>query len=96
MSLELLTVLPHNRDPWRGRRKTFQQYRKVVFREYMDDSFTQPLLRGELDEHLGILGPYIRAEVEDVIMVNWKFLFPTKPEITSPHPLLAVFSQREH
>ncbi|NXF87579.1 FA8 factor, partial [Eubucco bourcierii] len=57
-----------------GRRKTFQQYRKVVFREYMDDSFKQPLLRGELDEHLGILGPYIRAEVEDVIMVTFKNL----------------------
>ncbi|XP_076203265.1 coagulation factor VIII isoform X2 [Aptenodytes patagonicus] len=61
-------------DPWSGRRKPFQQYRKVVFREYVDDSFTQPLLRGELDEHLGILGPYIRAEVEDVIMVTFKNL----------------------
>ncbi|NWH61637.1 FA8 factor, partial [Geococcyx californianus] len=57
-----------------GRRKPFRQYRKVVFREYMDDTFTQPLLRGELDEHLGILGPYIRAEVEDVIMVTFKNL----------------------
>ncbi|NWQ88348.1 FA8 factor, partial [Burhinus bistriatus] len=57
-----------------GRRKPFRQYRKVVFREYMDDSFTQPLLRGELDEHLGILGPYIRAEVEDVIMITFKNL----------------------
>ncbi|KAM6061134.1 coagulation factor VIII isoform 3-T3 [Chlamydotis macqueenii] len=62
------------RNPWNGRRKPFQQYRKVVFREYMDDSFTQPLLRGELDEHLGILGPYIRAEVEDIIMVTFKNL----------------------
>ncbi|KFM12287.1 Coagulation factor VIII [Aptenodytes forsteri] len=61
-------------DPWSGRRKPFRQYRKVVFREYVDDSFTQPLLRGELDEHLGILGPYIRAEVEDVIMVTFKNL----------------------
>ncbi|KFV07003.1 Coagulation factor VIII [Tauraco erythrolophus] len=61
-------------DPWSGRRKPFQRYRKVVFREYMDDSFTQPLVRGELDEHLGILGPYIRAEVEDVIMVTFKNL----------------------
>ncbi|XP_014810796.1 PREDICTED: coagulation factor VIII isoform X3 [Calidris pugnax] len=61
-------------DPWSGRRKPFRQYRKVVFREYMDDSFTQPLQRGELDEHLGILGPYIRAEVEDVIMITFKNL----------------------
>ncbi|XP_009887607.1 PREDICTED: coagulation factor VIII, partial [Charadrius vociferus] len=61
-------------DSWSGRRKPFRQYRKVVFREYLDDSFTQPLLRGELDEHLGILGPYIRAEVEDVIMITFKNL----------------------
>ncbi|XP_035181806.1 coagulation factor VIII [Oxyura jamaicensis] len=59
-------------DPRSGRRKPFRQYRKVVFREYLDSSFTQPLIRGELDEHLGILGPYIRAEVEDVIMVKFK------------------------
>ncbi|NWX91814.1 FA8 factor, partial [Nothoprocta pentlandii] len=61
-------------EPLRGRRKPFRQYRKVVFREYLDNSFTQPLMRGELDEHLGILGPYIRAEVEDVIMVTFKNL----------------------
>ncbi|XP_062440368.1 coagulation factor VIII [Rhea pennata] len=61
-------------DPLGGRRKPFRQYRKVVFREYLDNSFTQPLMRGELDEHLGILGPYIRAEVEDVIMVTFKNL----------------------
>ncbi|KAM6300260.1 coagulation factor VIII [Aegotheles albertisi] len=61
-------------DPRRGRGKLFRQYRKVVFREYTDESFTQPLPRGELDEHLGILGPYIRAEVEDVIMVIFKNL----------------------
>ncbi|KAK2528910.1 F8 [Columba guinea] len=66
--------LKATRDPWSDRRKPFRQYRKVVFREYLDDSFTQPLLRGELDEHLGILGPYIRAEVEDVIMVTFKNL----------------------
>ncbi|XP_051486280.1 LOW QUALITY PROTEIN: coagulation factor VIII [Apus apus] len=65
-------------DPWSGRRKPFRRYRKVVFREYLDDSFTQPLQRGELDEHLGILGPYIRAEVEDVIMVHFKNL-ATRP-----------------
>ncbi|XP_021262077.1 coagulation factor VIII isoform X1 [Numida meleagris] len=61
-------------DPMSGRRKPFRQYRKVIFREYLDDSFTQPVMRGELDEHLGILGPYIRAEVEDTIMVKFKNL----------------------
>ncbi|XP_009076813.1 PREDICTED: coagulation factor VIII-like [Acanthisitta chloris] len=60
--------------PWSSRRKRSWQYRKVVFREYMDESFTLPQMRGELDEHLGILGPYIRAEVGDVIMVTFKNL----------------------
>uniref|UniRef100_A0A672V9Y2 Coagulation factor VIII n=1 Tax=Strigops habroptila TaxID=2489341 RepID=A0A672V9Y2_STRHB len=59
---------------WEYRNQRPQHFLKVVFREYMDDSFTQPVLRGELDEHLGILGPYIRAEVEDVIMVTFKNL----------------------
>ncbi|KAG8521362.1 LOW QUALITY PROTEIN: Coagulation factor VIII, partial [Galemys pyrenaicus] len=45
------------------------QFKKVVFQEFTDASFTQPLYRGELTEHLGLLGPYIRAEVEDSIMV---------------------------
>ncbi|XP_029767912.1 coagulation factor VIII [Terrapene carolina triunguis] len=58
------------KGPSRGWRKPFQPYKKVVFRGYLDNSFTQPLARGELDEHLGILGPYIRAEVDDVIMVS--------------------------
>ncbi|KAF2974191.1 hypothetical protein EK904_013054 [Melospiza melodia maxima] len=62
------------RDPRRSRGKHSWQYRKVVFREYLDESFTQPVQRRELDEHLGILGPYIRAEVQDVIMVTFKNL----------------------
>ncbi|XP_011818598.1 PREDICTED: coagulation factor VIII [Colobus angolensis palliatus] len=48
------------------------QFKKVVFQEFTDGSFTQPLYRGELNEHLGLLGPYIRAEVEDNIMVTFK------------------------
>uniref|UniRef100_A0A8C5VFG6 Coagulation factor VIII n=2 Tax=Microcebus murinus TaxID=30608 RepID=A0A8C5VFG6_MICMU len=48
------------------------QFKKVVFQEFTDGSFTKPLYRGELNEHLGLLGPYIRAEVEDNIMVTFK------------------------
>lgn len=48
------------------------QFKKVVFQEFTDGSFTQSLYRGELNEHLGILGPYIRAEVEDNIVVTFK------------------------
>lgn len=48
------------------------RFKKVVFREFADGSFTQPSYRGELNKHLGLLGPYIRAEVEDNIMVTFK------------------------
>lgn len=46
------------------------KFTKVVFRRYMDISFTTPEVRGEIDEHLGILGPVIKAEVGQSIMVR--------------------------
>uniref|UniRef100_A0A8D2LED6 Coagulation factor VIII n=1 Tax=Varanus komodoensis TaxID=61221 RepID=A0A8D2LED6_VARKO len=64
------TASPYLKDNNDG--KVSKQYKKVVFRGYLDSSFTQPLVRGELDEHLGILGPYIRGQVDDVIMVTFK------------------------
>ncbi|XP_008070452.1 coagulation factor VIII-like, partial [Carlito syrichta] len=56
----------------RAQSDSIPQFKKVVFQEFTDGSFTQPLYRGELNEHLGLLGPYIRAEVEDNIMVTFK------------------------
>ncbi|XP_016057825.1 PREDICTED: coagulation factor V [Miniopterus natalensis] len=47
-------------------------YKKVVFRKYRDSTFTTRDPRGEHEEHLGILGPVIRAEVDDVIQVRFK------------------------
>ncbi|KAF6292812.1 coagulation factor V [Rhinolophus ferrumequinum] len=49
-------------------------YKKVVFRKYLDSTFTKRDPRGEHEEHLGILGPVIRAEVDDVIQVRFKNL----------------------
>ncbi|KAM5237485.1 coagulation factor V [Ctenodactylus gundi] len=49
-------------------------YKKVVFRKYLDSTFTRHDPRGEYDEHLGLLGPVIRAEVGDVIQVHFKNL----------------------
>lgn len=40
--------------------QTTQVYKKAVFREYTDDTFTTQVLR---DESMGILGPPIRAAV---------------------------------
>lgn len=46
------------------------KFTKVVFRRYMDSNFRTPDIRGELDEHLGILGPVIKAEVGQSLMVR--------------------------
>ncbi|MEQ2171690.1 hypothetical protein GOODEAATRI_013344 [Goodea atripinnis] len=48
------------------------EFTKVVFRGYLDVSFSTPDLRGEIDEHLGILGPVIKAEVGQTIMIVFK------------------------
>ncbi|XP_044539185.1 coagulation factor VIII-like, partial [Gracilinanus agilis] len=55
-----------------GRNASAWEYKKVVFQEFADGSFTEPLAHGELTEHLGLLGPYIRAEVDDYIVVTFK------------------------
>ncbi|KAF6384558.1 ceruloplasmin [Rhinolophus ferrumequinum] len=46
-------------------------YKKLVYREYTDASFTNRKERGVEEEHLGILGPVIWAEVEDTIRVTF-------------------------
>src|SRR5436853_800798 len=58
-------------------------YRKAAYREYTDATFSRLKARGANDEHLGILGPVIRAEVGDTIKVVFKnnTRFPT-----SVHP----------
>lgn len=54
----------------RGMRKFLPEYKKVVYRAYSDESFQDPVSRGELQEHLGILGPFISAEVNDILTVS--------------------------
>uniref|UniRef100_A0A8C2ZZC3 ferroxidase n=1 Tax=Cyclopterus lumpus TaxID=8103 RepID=A0A8C2ZZC3_CYCLU len=67
------------------------KFTKVVFRGYMDSSFSTPDIRGELDEHLGILGPVIKAEVGQSIMVVFKNL-AKRPY--SLHPNGVSYSKR--
>ncbi|KAG9349604.1 hypothetical protein JZ751_028052 [Albula glossodonta] len=50
------------------------QFTKVVFRNYLDSAFTTAEIRGEVEEHLGLLGPIIKAEVDQTIMVVFKNL----------------------
>ncbi|CAN9515036.1 unnamed protein product [Ophioblennius macclurei] len=56
----------------RGKRKFLPEYKKVVFRAYRDKDFLRPVGRGELQEHLGIMGPVIRTEINDLLTVTFK------------------------
>ena len=47
-----------------------RHYLKMGFREYTDHTFTTRKPRAAEDEHLGVLGPTIRAEVGDTIQVS--------------------------
>ncbi|KAL0973846.1 hypothetical protein UPYG_G00211980 [Umbra pygmaea] len=56
----------------RGMRKFLPKYKKVVFRAYTERDFQTPCTRGETKEHLGIMGPIIKAEVNDLLTVIFK------------------------
>ncbi|XP_078734862.1 hephaestin-like [Lampetra fluviatilis] len=47
-------------------------YKKVVYREFTDDTFTREKPRGEREKHLGIMGPMLRAEVGEALVVVFK------------------------
>jgi FtsP/CotA-like multicopper oxidase with cupredoxin domain len=44
-------------------------YKKAVYREFTDDTFKHEKKRGYREIHLGVMGPFIRGEVGDVIEV---------------------------
>ncbi|KAM8975284.1 ferroxidase HEPHL1 [Pelodytes ibericus] len=47
-------------------------YTKVVYREYTDGQFLVQKKRAPEEEHLEILGPFIRAEVGDSVLIVFK------------------------
>ncbi|HET7855846.1 MAG TPA: multicopper oxidase domain-containing protein [Gaiellaceae bacterium] len=55
-----------------GRDRIGKVYLKALYREYTDETFTSPEPRPPEWEHLGTLGPVIRAEVGDTIVVHFK------------------------
>src|SRR5579862_3384143 len=59
-------------------------YRKAVYREYTDASFAKLKPRPSEWEHLGILGPVLRAEVGDTIRVVFRN-HATRPYSMHPH-----------
>lgn len=61
-------------SPWlkRGADARAPVFKKAVFREYTDETFTQLKPRDPAWEHAGILGPILRAEVGDRIEITLK------------------------
>ena len=55
--------------------------KKAQYREYTDATFTQLKARPKGWEHLGFLGPLLRAEVGDTIHV----IFPKQPDVPREH-----------
>jgi hephaestin len=59
-------------------------YRKVLYREYQDSTFTMLKPRPREWEHLGFLGPLIRAEVGDTIRIVFRNR-ADRPYAVHPH-----------
>lgn len=79
--------------PFTGHAKLFTEpgphrigsiYRKAIYREYTDDTFTRLKAPPPEWEHLGMLGPVLRAEVGDTIRVVFKNN-ATHPFTMHPH-----------
>ena len=68
----------------RGPHRIGTVYRKALYREYTDETFTQLKPRPAEWEHTGILGPILRAEVGDTIRVVFKNN-ATHPYSMHPH-----------
>ena len=59
-------------------------YKKAMYREFTDSTFTKMKKRSPDMEHLGIMGPMIRAEEEDQIEIVLKNM-ATKNYSIQPH-----------
>jgi FtsP/CotA-like multicopper oxidase with cupredoxin domain len=68
----------------RGPHRIGTVYRKALYREYTDDTFTRLKPRPPEWEHSGILGPILRAEVGDTIRILFKNN-ATRPYSMHPH-----------
>jgi len=62
-------------------------YKKAVYREYTDDSFSTLKPRSADEQYLGLLGPVLRAEVGDTIKVVFKN-HASHPYSMHPHGVL--------
>jgi manganese oxidase len=67
-----------------GKDRIGRVYRKAIYREYTDETFSTKKKRAEAWEHLGIMGPLIRAEVGDTIVIQFRNN-ATQPYSMHPH-----------
>uniref|UniRef100_A0AAY4A9Z6 ferroxidase n=1 Tax=Denticeps clupeoides TaxID=299321 RepID=A0AAY4A9Z6_9TELE len=56
----------------KGENRIGSKYKKVVYREYTDATFSTRKARPSVEKHLEIMGPIIRAEVGEKILVTFK------------------------
>ena len=68
----------------KGPHRIGKVYRKAIYREYTDDSFTKLKPRPADQEYLGMLGPVLRAEVGDTLRVVFRNN-ATRPYSIHPH-----------
>ena len=66
-----------------GEKRIGRKYKKVVYREYTGAQFKERKTRTATENHLGVLGPILHAEVGDTIEVAFKNLASRK---FSMHP----------
>lgn len=62
-------------------------YKKAIYREYTDETFTTLVRRDAEDAYLGLLGPILRAEVGDTIKIVFRNN-ATHPFSMHPHGVL--------
>ncbi|KAM9846219.1 ferroxidase HEPHL1 [Aulostomus maculatus] len=63
---------PGNVFVGKGKNRIGSCYKKAVYREYTDDTFSVQKKRQDNQQHLGIMGPIIRAEVGEQIVITFK------------------------
>ncbi|KAF6715503.1 Ceruloplasmin [Oryzias melastigma] len=68
----------------KGQNRIGSRYKKVRYVEYTDNSFMTKMLRSPEEQHLGILGPVLRAEEKDTIRVVFKNK-ASRPYTIQPH-----------
>uniref|UniRef100_A0A8C4NLE0 ferroxidase n=1 Tax=Dicentrarchus labrax TaxID=13489 RepID=A0A8C4NLE0_DICLA len=80
---------PGNMFVEKGENRIGSRYKKVVYREYTDDTFKVQKKRQPNEQHLGIIGPLIKAEVGEQIVITFKNKATAQPYSITAHGVKA-------